>query len=74
MAPATLPGMLRQLRHNQHGFKRIAQANETVDEFVDAIERLNFVLQMPQLLDGARINYFEKNVVGQLNGVSTLLG
>ena len=54
MAPAALTVMLRGLCHDQRGFDRVAQADETVAEFGGAVERLDLVLQVTQLADGAR--------------------
>lgn len=54
MAPATLPVMLCGLCHDQRGFDRVAQADETVAEFGGAVEGLDLVLQVTQLADGAR--------------------
>ena len=54
MAASTLPVMLRGLCHDQRGFDRVAQADETVAEFGGAIERLDLVLQVTQLTNGAR--------------------
>lgn len=54
MAPTTLPIMLCGLCHDQRGFHGVSQSDETVAEFGGAIERLDLVLQVAQLADGAR--------------------
>ena len=54
MTAATLPVVLRRLRHDQRHFNRIAQPNQSIRKLRGSIKRLDLVPQVPQLANRAR--------------------